>query len=299
MTTLTEKAMLVRLSVHQWTARKFDRDASDEIADLRGATGDAGRFNKLLLPKATLKALQSAATALRGHHATNTLPWALDGVGLLPAANYFAYMGEHRRLGVLFEGAKHAFMEGYDGARAKAPEVLGDLYRAEDYPSADEVDQRIGFDLQVMPMPDAADFRVTLGEAEEKRLRADIEASVNAAIDGAVRSLWQRVHETVTAMHTRLEAYQRDPATGKVTAPFRDSLVTNMRELVDLLPRLNVTGDPALTAMQRRLADRLCAVEPEDLRENDALRSIQAAECKAVLDIMAGYTGAPAALAAE
>ncbi|HXE51206.1 MAG TPA: hypothetical protein VN663_22705 [Ramlibacter sp.] len=295
--TLTTKAMLCRMQIRMWTARRFDRDTSEEIADLHGAT-DAGRFNKLLLPKTALAGMQSAATALRTHHAANTLPWTLDGVGLLPATNYFPYMAEHKRLAIMFDLAKEAFLEGFAAAKGSAKVSLGDLYREDEYPTADDLAGRIGCAVNVWPLPDAGDFRVDLGNAEEARIRADIEASVNDAVGAAVRSLWQRVHDTVSAMHERLTKFHRDDD-GKVKNPFRDSLVTNMRELVDLMARLNVTDDAALESMRRRLAEKLCPIDPDDLRANDELRAIQAAECAAVLDLMAAYTGAAPALAAE
>jgi hypothetical protein len=295
--TLTSKAMLIRLRVKQWEARKYDREASDEIADIHGATGDAGRYNKLLLPKTALAGMQSSATALRAHHATNTLPWTLDGVGLLPATNYFPYMAEHKRLGIMFDQAKEQFLNGYIAAQASAKTQLGDLYRDGDYPTEDDLAGRISCEVTVWPLPDAADFRVELGNDEEARIRADIERSVNDACAAAVRSLWQRVHDTVGAMHERLTKFHKD-ADGKVHSPFRDSLVGNMRELVDLLPRLNFNDDPALADMTALLHKKLCQAEPDDLRTDDALRARQAAECAKVLSVMQGYIGAPA-LAAE
>jgi hypothetical protein len=116
---------------------------------------------------------------------------------------------------------------------------------------------------------------------------------------GAVQSLWQRVHDTVTAMAERLEMFRRDPKTEKVEHPFRDSLVLNLRELVDLLGRLNVTGDTALEATRQRLLERVCPVEPDELRTDDRLRAKQAKECREVLNSMAGYMGAVPAMAAE
>lgn len=295
---LTNTAMLARLHVRLWQARKFDRDASEEIADLHGATGDAGRFNKLLLSKSALSGMQSAAAALRIHHARNTLPWTLDGVGLLPATNYWSYTAEHRRLAIMFGQAKEQFLSGYTAAQASAQRTLGDLYNTNDYPTQGDLEGRISCEVSIIPLPDAADFRVELGDAEETRIRAEIEQSVNDAVAGAVRSLWQRVHDTVSAMHERLTKFHKD-ADGKVHSPFRDSLVTNMRELVDLLSRLNVTGDPALEAMRKRLDEQLCQAEPDDLRSNDALRERQAAECAKVLDMMAAYCGPAQPLAAE
>jgi hypothetical protein len=298
MTNLTEKAMLVRLGISMWTARRFDKEISEEVAEIHGTAREAGRFNKLLLPKTALQPLQAAATALRGHHERETLPWSLTGVALLPSANYFAYMGEHRRLRIMFDDERARFLTAYESAKAQAKRDLADMYREDDYPEVDALAGRIGVNLDVMPMPEAADFRVSLGSEEEARIRDSIERSVNASIEAAVRSLWERVHETVTAMHDRLSAYQRDPKTGRISNPFRDSLVSNLRELVDLMGRLNVTDDPQLEAVRRRLADKLCEHEPEALREDDALRARQAAECRAILDSMGGYIGAPVAVQA-
>lgn len=299
MTDLTTRALLVQLSIHQWTARRFDREVSDEVADIHGADSDAGRYNKLLLPKASLASLQQAVRALREHHETNTLPWTLTGVGLLPAANYFPYMGEHRRLALLFDIERDKFVAGFAEAKEAARKRLGDLYRDDDYPAADDLAGRIGCAINVMPLPDAKDFRVTLGDTEEARLRAEIEASVNAAVDGAVRSLWQRVHDTVSTMAARLAAFRRDPDTGKVEHPFRDTLVGNLRDLAELLPRLNMSDDPALSRMTDRLRETLCAVEPDDLRKDDAQRQAHIRECQDVLALMAGYVGPAVKMAAE
>jgi hypothetical protein len=39
-----------------------------------------------------------------------------------------------------------------------------------------------------------------------------------------------------------------------VEHPFRDSIVTNLVKLVDVMPRLNVTGDPELERLTAQLA---------------------------------------------
>ena len=43
MTDLTSRAMLVELQVSQWTARKYDRKVSNEVAEQQGAEHDMGR----------------------------------------------------------------------------------------------------------------------------------------------------------------------------------------------------------------------------------------------------------------
>lgn len=296
---LTSRAMLVRMGVSRWPARRLDRDASNEIAEINNASADAGRFNKLLIDREHLAGVESAVNAIRKHHDANTLPWTITGVALLPAANYFDYMAEHRRLVAVLSAERDKLVASYDAAKEARKSKLGDLYREEDYPDADTLAASIRSEIEVMPLPDASDFRVQLGDAEEAGIRDEITASVNAAVASAVRSLWDRVHETVKHMHERLASYTPAGDGAKAKAPFRDSLVENMRDMVALMAKLNMTGDPALESVRRQMAEKLCAAEPQDLRDDDNLRAKQAAEAKRILDLMAPYVGAGVQMAAE
>jgi hypothetical protein len=57
---------------------------------------------------------------------------------------------------------------------------LGGLFRPEDYPAPDELRSKFSFETKVMPLPDAGDFRVTLGEEEKERIKRQITAAVEA-----------------------------------------------------------------------------------------------------------------------
>jgi len=53
---------------------------------------------------------------------------------------------------------------------------------------------------------------------------------------------------------------------GNPDAVFRDSLVNNLVELVDLIPALNFTVDPELDQLARATRDKLANLDPENLR---------------------------------
>jgi hypothetical protein len=60
----------------------------------------------------------------------------------------------------------------------------------------------------------------------------------------------------------------------KLTDPdeiFRDSLVTNIQEIADILHDLNLAGDRKLDALIPKLHS-LAAIEPEKLRKDNTLR---------------------------
>ena len=92
---LSSRAMLCSLSISMWSARKHDPEASEEIAQRHGAQPDAGRYHKVLLPKAALAEVQKIVSEARQDHYFMTLPWDDNGYRVLPAA---AYMDHTERM---------------------------------------------------------------------------------------------------------------------------------------------------------------------------------------------------------
>lgn len=304
MSNLTEKAMLVRFHSSRWSARKHDRKISDEVAENHGVrhAADAGRYNKLLVAREALQGVTRAESAARAFHAENTLPWAHDGARILPAANYFSYTAAMRDYRADFEREVDAFCARYDEVIADARLRLNGLFVEADYPRPTDIRARFAFDVAVEPLPAAAYFRVTLGDDEEARIRREIERRLRASVDGAVTELWLRVHDCVARTAERLRLFQPATDEAPVQHPFRDSLVSNLRDMVDLLPRLNLTGDPRLDQMRLRLAELLPVADARDdaatarhLRESDAAREQVARAAEDILRDMAGYVGSAAA----
>ena len=297
MTSISDKAMLVRISVHLPQKAKRDKEVTAQTARDHGAEVEMASFNKKLYAKHSWAKLQAAATALRSHFETNTLPW-FKGVGLLPSTMYFDFISEHGTLKRAFDDAGQEFLEDYETNKADAKQRLNGLFSDRDYPTRGRLASRISTEIEFLPMPEESDFRVNLGAEEEERIRAIIRQQADDKIGAATADLWHRVHEAVSDMLERIERYQVDPATGKTLATFRDSAVNNVRELVTLLGRLNVTEDPELEAMRRQLRDKVCQHDADALRDDERLRRDAAAECKDILAAMSGYIGSDVDLAA-
>ena len=67
---------------------------------------------------------------------------------------------------------------------------------------------------------------------------------------------------------------------------FHASLVTNVHDLVDLLPRLNVNQDEELNRFAAEIKDRLCSFSAHDLKKNDILRVATASDAAQILSQM-------------
>ena len=283
---LSTRAMLCSLSISIWSARKHDPDASQEIAQRHGAQADAGRYHKVLLPKAALAEIQKIVSDARQEHYFITLPWDDNGYRVLPAAAYMDHTEKMRELSNRFTPAVDALAREFGKLVEEAKVRLGGLFRPEDYPAAEELRSKFSFDTKVMPLPDAGDFRVTLGDEEKERIKRQITTAVEASLQVASRDLWQRLYEAVSHLAERLNAYK---VTGVgVEHPFRDTVVTNLVRLVDVLPKLNVTGDPELERLAAQVRASLL-VDPQELRNSESMRSETAKAATAICDRMAAY----------
>jgi hypothetical protein len=286
---LSSRAMLCSLSIGMWSARKHDPEASEEIAQRHGAQADAGRYHKVLLPKTALAEIQKIVSDARQEHYFMTLPWDDNGYRVLPAAAYMDHTERMRQLSDRFSPAVESLAQQFGQLVEEAKVRLGGLFRPEDYPSPEELRSKFSFETKVMPLPDAGDFRVTLGDEEKDRIKRQITAAVEASLQIASRELWQRLYEAVSHLAERLQAYKVTEE--GVKHPFRDSVVTNLVKLVDVLPKLNVTGDPELERLSAQVRASLL-LDPQELRKSDSIRNETAKTASAIASRMAAYMGA-------
>lgn len=279
---LNDRALLVQLNVSQWTARKYDKKATKEVADSNNTTTAVGRYNKSLLPmNDKLECIHKKTTIIRQKYYDNTLPWGMDGTMMLPTTNYLNFMSEFRKEKGEWEMLVQDFIQHYDPMVLGAKHILGNLYDAKDYPSTSELRDKFRIDMAVFPIP-SGDFRVSIGSEELSRIQQDVERRVKDAEHNAMLDVWKRLFDRVKHMAEKLA----DPK-----AIFRDSMVENAREICALLPRLNFNDDPNLEALRQEVEGKLIR-HPEALRNDPDLRRDTAAEAKKIMDTMSVFMGA-------
>lgn len=282
---LSQKAVLAGLSISGWSARALDRKVTDDTNKRHNATTDAGRFNKLLISAEAMKDINLISGQARSYHYTMTQPWFDEGSRILPTALYAEYAAKVRGFRQDYAKAADAFAKAYPDLKEQRKAALGSMFKEADYPSCDDIRARFEFDLKVMPCPDAADFRTDLAKEHAEDIRADVEARMKEALDIAMKEPVRRIIEVVGKMAERLKAYKpAKPGSGKRTEGiFNDSLVYNIRDLVQLLPAFNLAGDKALDAIIARMKTDLCKEEPGYLRDDAKLRKAVAAKAEAIL----------------
>lgn len=275
--TLNDRAMLVTLAISQWGNRKHDKSVSEEVERAHTAK-DAGRYNKQLIDKAALEPISKIAGAARDYHYTKTLPWGNNGERLLPATLFMDYMDSIRMFKTDFESRVRTFVQLYPDLVRDARTRLGSMYNPTDYPDVSEIRGKFDIETQITPVPTANDFRVDLNEEFVDSIKSDITARMNERQVDAVKHCWSRVRDVVGKIHERLSDQDNK---------FRDSLIENARELVDVLPHLNLTGDVELISIEADVRSLL--ITPDTLRTDLAVRNATADRAAAILKRLEGY----------
>jgi len=275
---ITERAMLAAVHISIWTAIKHDRKVSREVAEQHGAYAGAGRYNKQLLREAErLESLRSLSGQIRQYFYKITLPWSDEGYRLLPAHFYFELTTKMREFEQAFAQQVEEFLAVYPSYIEQVRPELNGLFREEDYPSTDKLRNKFGVRLEVLPIPSGNDFRVTLSEEEQARVAREIDENVRQSLQRGTEDLWARLKGVVTHMVERLNEPE---------SRFHASLVTNIGELVELLPRLNVNQDEELNRFAGEIRDRLCGFTARDLKKNEILRAATANDAAQILTEM-------------
>ncbi|GEP97684.1 hypothetical protein [Chitinophaga cymbidii] len=272
MKNLSERALLVNLTISQWGARKYDKSVSREIEKEHNAH-NAGRYNKILIAENELSEIQKIASGARSFLYDNTLPWGDNGDRLLPSTNYFEFVNQFRAFKSSFEVAASNFISQYPVLKEDARRRLNGMFRETDYPAAAVIRSKFNIEITFLPIPDSTDFRLQINEEEVSHLRTQIETEINSRITHATKNIWTRIKDAVGHMVEKLSVKD---------AVFRDTLVTNIQELVDILPRLNFTNDKDITAVIDSMKTLL--IHPDALRKNATIRNQKAEEAKAILD---------------
>ena len=285
---LNDDAMLVGLRITAWSGRLYDREASNHVAVHHDASASAGRYNKRLLPKAAFAALTATMSEARTKHYCNTLPWDDQGSRLLTVANYEHYteLLDGLRERVVRQRAR--FIEDYDDYVDQARLDLGKLFRIEDYPSKEALQGKFAIRYRITPVPDADHFIAKLATDDTDRVKRDIEQQTEERLHDAVGELYRRLGESVERVSERLQ----EDENGKPLV-FRDTMIANIRNLVDIVPRLNIFGDDDLARLCEQVKDKIASVEPDSLRPSKTFDPVARARVKhdadELMEKFAGY----------
>lgn len=278
---ITEKAMLMSLSISYWGAKATDDSVVEELTTEHSTEREVHDYRKRLAPAEETRKFKIIRSRARTYLRDKTSPWIDGGTRILAAPLYAEVTKELHKFHSEWDEAVAEFIRKFAKIKEAEKKRQGTLFKEQDYPSVDRLKRKFGWDVRVFPIPMKGDWRVK-GIDDSDAIEKQIDDQVKEAIGLATTNLWQRLHKVVKALAEKLA--EADPT-------FRDSIIENIRELVALLPTMNIADDPKLEAMRKAVDEQLASLNPAELREDEKARKKTKDAADKLLATMASYLG--------
>jgi hypothetical protein len=280
---LNTKAMIVYFSCGLWTAKKLDKKVTEQICDQNNTTKDWARGHKSLIEKDAVRKVRKVLLDARAFHYSHTLPWGDNGDRLLSTDLYFDYSKKMEQFKEKFEDVVSDFLANYENLINTAKVKLNGLFNGKDYPDKSKLAGKFYYKISVMPIPQSNDLRVDLNEKEIQKIKSTIDDAYNVRLKESLDNIYKRIFEAIKHISDRLA--DKDPV-------FRDSLIGNVKELCNLLPKLNITNDENINNLIEDIKSTICKADPDTLRENKKQRTAVKTKADEILNKMKGFYNA-------
>jgi hypothetical protein len=143
-----------------------------------------------------------------------------------------------------------------------------------DFPSIEDARNKYCIDVVPGVVTKYSDISKRMGgltQEQRSRFEKDVRAAEEDRVRGTVKNVVGRVEDALVRMVDRLGKYGKN-SDGKVVGKFHDTLIENVRDIAGLIEHFNITGDPEIEVIRRRLVNEICPVTPDDLRGDEVLR---------------------------
>ena len=286
---LKHKALTVRLKRKKINRNKGDKLLAEELHLLKNVKeASALRVNKSLFPVEATKAYQQLITEAGKYFYDVTTPWDDNHWRLLSIDLYKSFTKKMKDFTRRFREAVLVFVETFAHNIELMRPILGDAFNMDDYReflysdgtvNREAILEKFSLEVEYGTVSDADDLRANLTEADREVIAQHITEQNTIKFARSQEHIITKLHDHINAIHERLS---------KSENIFRDTLIGNLEDLCDLIPKMNIAGDPALNKLAAEAKARLCKFDPQTLRDNTRKRKAISNEADDLLDGMKG-----------
>ena len=137
----------------------------------------------------------------------------------------------------------------------------------------------MGIRVSYESIADPDNFIVKVGNQAADELKKQYNDVLSNRMGSISNHIFERLREPLANLVLRL-----DYAEGERPSGFRNTLVDNVTEIVNLMDTCNFNNDPKLDAIKRGLRSALKGVTPDGLREDAGLRSTTKQGVQKIID---------------
>lgn len=256
---LSQHACLVRIKIRGWSSREKCEAVAQNAATAAGANVEfvEGFINRVAKKHPLRAAVETARNTARNWYKDN-LPFWDAGSRLVTNLQYDRVMTELKAMRAVYLQAVEAFLDGLPEMEKTAAANLAGY--AGCFPSRSDLERLFSFEIETSAIACADDIRLKHVSAETAR---DIEASTR-------RQQAEKVTEVMTRLVVRIQSameHFEDQLTSE-SQGYHGTAVTNMQELAAIIPELNLTGDPGINAVARKLGEMFQNITSKEIKED-------------------------------
>jgi len=276
-TTAAVRVMFTWLGVR----KTLSAEQKSQAAESFGAERTYLSAGKKLLDTShpSFKAVTSVRTQILAYWRNVSLPFPEPGIRLIRQDMIEAFSQQLTTFRQELDESVRQLESRYDELKSAARRRLGSLYNASDYPAT----LRGWFDVSWdFPSVEPPNYLHRLAPQLYEREAARVAARFDEAVQLAEQAFTEELAKLVSHLTERLSG--GDDGKPKI---FRDSAIENMREFFDRFRQLNVRSSEQLDALVSDARSIVSGVQPQQLRDDAALRqeiATQLSTVQATLD---------------
>ncbi len=270
-----DNALLVRVKIKAMGTGVADREISNEVHTAHHVSDDAGTYIKRIFLRKDLENIYS------GHHRVvtvkkrYTLPWMDGNIRLLPSKAFNPFTKELQSAIDQVNEAVEDIANNLDIIKEKTKVRLSNMYKEEEFPSAEAVREAFGVRVSYLPIPDKGDFRVG-GE----KVKSTFDTEMQEQVKLAQGEIWRRFKEVISHFHKM---------TSEKDKGFTEALLDKIEDLTKLAKVLNMDDDKNIEQFRKEVSEKLTGFLAKDLKDDKALRDQKAKEAKVLLEKLKNY----------
>ena len=285
---LKNKALQVRLNRKKINRNKMDKELGMEFREQKGVLdASAMRVNKSIFTKAATEKYMDIYAQASKYFYNVTLPWDDKGWRLLSIDIYKDFTKKMKQFTTDYRSAVLDFIDHIAEHVEEARGVLGEAFNPKDYKfladnggiNNELLLEQFTLDVEFDVISTGDDLRAVLTEKDREVVAELIDKQVKRKFTLANEHIIMSLRDCVFAIHERL---------CKDTNVFRDTLISNLEDLCDLIPRMNIADDPAINKIAADAKAKLTKWDPQVQRDESKPRKEVAKSAKAILDNMEG-----------
>jgi len=273
-TSLASSGILIYVQTRVWSATKQDQEISDEVTSSKNADPNSAKVIKYLMKNCVEhQALVKNRASWTNWCNRLTFPWA-GNWDFLPNMRIPRFMQEFNERLVEHADLVSKFETAYPMVLSNTA-FAGEMFKREDYPSADQVRDKFSVKLFTQEVP-AGDFRNQLSLESAAQLQEHFNKQLPNLINGMME---KQIATMVSLMTSISKSCTTDTVieNGKVKTDRKriyDTTIEKALELCDTYKSINVTNDPRIEEARAALERVLQDVSVDVLRESDGMRAV-------------------------